>query len=143
MEKFISEDKKTITLPVPLGSKVYGFTLKCCDACLFQRTRFNETYPPYKYGDRCNMKMPCHTRFRKITEIEVTLDNIKKILEGFGIRFFETKEEAKAKGEALAKRHANQMKSMGFNLDENNYCIKEENEDSTPIKAYWHGDFDD
>ncbi|WP_286077848.1 hypothetical protein [Thomasclavelia cocleata] len=143
MDKFVSEDKMTIKLPIPLGTTVYGFTLKCCDACLFQKTKFNNTYPPSKYGDRCNSKMPCHTRFGRVTAVELTFESMKNILKGWGVRFFETKEEAMAKGEAIANRHANQMKSMGFNLDENNYCIKEENKSSSPIKAYWHGDYDD
>jgi hypothetical protein len=34
---FISEDKRTINLPVPLGTTVYGYLTVCCDACMFQK----------------------------------------------------------------------------------------------------------
>lgn len=44
---FISEDKRTINLPVPLGTTVYGYLTVCCDACMFQKEKFKEILVMY------------------------------------------------------------------------------------------------
>lgn len=41
MERFISRNKKTIALPVPLGTEIYIVRTKCGDFCMC------EASPPY------------------------------------------------------------------------------------------------
>jgi hypothetical protein len=89
---FISEDKRTINLPVPLGTTVYGYLTVCCDACMFQKEKFKEIF-----GDvpgRCGKDKPCHTRLTGIQTIAVNLKNIDAVLEGWHKDIFETFNEA-------------------------------------------------
>ena len=61
----LSVDKKTILLPVPLGSKVYQYTLDCMHQCLFQNARFERVFG--EVPRKCGM-LPCYTSINSISQ---------------------------------------------------------------------------
>lgn len=105
---FISEDRKTINLPVPLGSMVYEVTTTCNDACLFQKEAFEKAFPSVE-GGRCSATMPCHTKVHSITPKELTLENLDWVLKQWGFRFFETESEAHSTAVARVAEHINKL----------------------------------
>lgn len=125
MKPIISKDKKQINLPVALGENVYSFSLQCCDACYFQGDLFYKKYNPKSDHNRCKLLSPCQTIFHGITEKELTLDNMANIIRLWGVQFFASASEAEKAGKTMAKLHQNQMKEMGFNLDEAGRCIEQ------------------
>lgn len=110
----ISNDKKTITLDIPLGSKVYTFRTKCCDACLFEAEKFKNDFP---FKETCQKELPCHTRFIGTESITFSLDTIGIIFPKWGIDYFSTKEEAEEKGRAVVEEHCEWMRKHGFNVN--------------------------
>lgn len=119
---FISEDKLTITLPVPLGTKVYSILTKCGDFCMFQKDHFNKTFGE-KEGGHCDSLMPCHTRYRQPMEMTVTLDNLSYVLEYWNVKCFATFEEADSVTKTRIAEHVEKMKELGFKVDEKGYSI--------------------
>ncbi|HAS92715.1 MAG TPA: hypothetical protein DCS12_10975 [Clostridiales bacterium] len=121
---FISEDKRTINLPVPLGTTVYGYLTVCCDACMFQKEKFKEIF-----GDvpgRCGKDKPCHTRLTGIQTIAVNLKNIDAVLEGWHKDIFETFNEAVQAGIKYTTENRKKLIKAGIKLDERGYSIIEE-----------------
>jgi predicted alternative tryptophan synthase beta-subunit len=57
---------------------------------------------------------PCHTRFRRVDSFEFTLNNIEYVLKYWGVRVFETPEEAEAAGRKLVSEHIKEMQEMGY-----------------------------
>jgi len=119
---FISQDKKIINLPVPLGTIVYRFHTDCCDACLFQKEKFDKLYPKAFEG-RCSQDMLCHTRFSEIEPIIVNINNLDLILGKWKTKVFETKKEAEIAGKEFVAEHVRRLKELGFELNENGYSI--------------------
>lgn len=116
-EDFISLDKTTIRLPVPLGTTVWEFVTKCNDACTFQAEEFDAAFPP-KEGEegRCSMFLPCHTRFCWADTMTLTLNNLSFILERWQKSIFATKEEAQTAGEKLVEEHKKQLLEKGLKI---------------------------
>ena len=113
---FISEDKKTINLPVPLGTTVYMFITSCNDACMFQKDKFNSVFPPIE-GGRCNKDMSCHTKFHSIRFIVLSLSNLDWILKEWQITTFETEIEAKEAGAKFVELHKQQLLELGLEIE--------------------------
>lgn len=126
---YLSNDKRTINLPVPLGSKVYRATTVCGDFCLFQKQKFDSVFPKNGSEGRCGKEKPCHTISKGCTELTLTIHNLGFILEGWGEWFFETKDEAEATSERIAADHARQMKELGFFVREDGYGKKADEEE--------------
>lgn len=114
---FISEDKKTIKLPVPLGTIVYEFTTSCNDACLFQKEKFQELYPRKKGEGLCNKNMPCHTKLHGIQKMVVKLTNLEWILKNWHITIFETENQAKEEGIKFIEKHKNELLKVGLKIE--------------------------
>jgi hypothetical protein len=112
---FISEDKKTINLPIPLGTTVYRFITDCNNACTFQKEKFDEAFPETK-NSRCNSKMPCHTSLHSIQPVILNLSNLDWVLNDWQINFFETEAEAREAGSKLVKEHRKQLLDMGLEI---------------------------
>jgi hypothetical protein len=112
--KFISDDKKIITLPVPLGSKVYYYNLTCFDGCIFQKELFDRVYPKDK-GGRCG-SLPCYIEIHGIREIELNLHNIHLILEKWEEKFFSSKAEARIKAMEIIELNKKELQRQGFSL---------------------------
>lgn len=110
---FISEDKKTINLPVSLGTIVYKFHTTCNDACLFQKEKFNKIFPPTN-GGRCGSDTPCHVILHSIDKIIVNFDNLESMLKTWGISTFETENEARQAGEKLVQKHKQELLKLGL-----------------------------
>lgn len=110
---FISDDKKVITLPIPLESIVYTFSTTCNDACTFQKDEFDKIFPPEKNG-RCHSDMPCHIKLFSIGPVVFDLFNLGYILDNWNIKYFETKEQAREAGEKLVKLHLEQLLELGL-----------------------------
>jgi hypothetical protein len=113
---FISKDKRTINLPVPLGATVYMFITSCNDACMFQKDKFNAIFP-LKEGGRCNKDMPCHTKFHSIRSIVLSLPNLDWILKEWQATIFETENEARIAGERFVETHKRQLLELGLELE--------------------------
>ena len=119
---FIDKDKKTINLPVPLGTTLYVFKTDCNDACLFQKEKFDKLYPK-NFEGRCGQDKLCHTRFAGIEPITLKVNNLEWILGKWDIKVFETEEEAKNRGKEFVSEHVIKFKELGFILDENGYSF--------------------
>lgn len=118
MNRFVSEDKKTINLPVELGTTLFLAETKCGDFCLFQKELFNKHFPD---NDRCGSEKICHTRKFRISEFEFTLANLTWVLENWETKCFTTQEAAE---EALSKKiqsNIEKMRALGFKVDEDGY----------------------
>ena len=107
----ISNDKKNITLDIPLGSKVYTFKTKCCDACLFEAKKFKKDFT---FRETCQKELPCHTRFIGTESLILSLDNLGIIFPKWGIDYFETEEKAEERGLAVVEEHCKWMEDHGF-----------------------------
>lgn len=113
---FISEDKRTINLPVPLGTTVYRINTDCNDACLLQKEVFNKVFLPENRPAEgwCSSDMPCHTKMHSIRPVVLSMTNLEEILETFGNKTFETYEQAKFAGEKLIEIHKQQLSGLGL-----------------------------
>lgn len=112
---FISEDQRTINLPISLGSKVYRIVTSCNDACMFQRDKFSEVFPPKEDG-RCSQDMPCHTKLHSIQSTIINLSNLGYVLDNWQIKIFETETKAREAGENLIESHKQQLLQLGLKI---------------------------
>lgn len=112
---FITEDQRTINLPVPLGTTVYRIVTSCNDACMFQIEKFNEIFPP-KEGGRCSQDMPCHTKLHSIQPTTMNLSDLDWILKRWQISIFETENEAREAGERLIIEHKQKLLELGLTV---------------------------
>lgn len=117
-KNFISEDKKSINLPVPLGSPLYTYVLKCCDACVMQKSAFEKNVG---HALRCAIS-PCHTRLQRIKKYEFTLSGIPVVLKEWGKSIFATEQEALDAANKITKENREKIKSLGIILDKDGYC---------------------
>ena len=122
MERFISEDKMQINLPVSLGSVVYRWNTRCCDACTFQEWLFRKNFEDHSGCSAC----PCHTRFAGSDSVVLSLSNLEFVLAKWGSRYFATKDEADKAGLAFVQQNIAFVKSLGFELNERGYSIVKE-----------------
>lgn len=113
---FISKDKKTLMLPVPLDTVVYQVHTTCNDACLFQKDKFNEVFRKENFKG-CDSKLPCHTKLHSIQPVVLTLTNIKFILDDWQIRFFKTELEARTAAMKTIEEHKSQLLELGLNIE--------------------------
>lgn len=101
MERFISKDRKTISLPVALGTELYRVNTSCGDFCTFQSENFQKIIDN---KNKCSGKLPCHTVALEPQKITLTIDNIS-ILKEWQEKVFLTKEEAKEKTKEIVERN--------------------------------------
>lgn len=113
---FISEDKKTINLPVSLGTTVYKFVTSCNDACMFQKEDFNRVFSK-ENGGRCSKDMPCHTKLHSIQTVEIQLSNLDLILRNWHVTIFESEGKAKEAGNKLIESHKQQLLKLGLKVE--------------------------
>jgi hypothetical protein len=125
---FISDDKLTINLPVPLGTKIYSILTKCGDFCMFQKEHFYKVFGE-RTDNHCVYNMPCHTRYRDPIEMTFSLQNIDYVLENWNTKCFATLEEAIDATNKLVYEHVEKMKTFGFNVDEKGYSIINKNKE--------------
>lgn len=123
-ERYISNDKTVINLPVPLGTKLYYVVLKCGDFCCWQDKKFYKTFEK----NQCFADSPCHTVEWHIYEQNLTLANIEYVLNNFGIRLFADKSEAERVASEVVKRNREIMSNHGFMMTEDGYGFIKENE---------------
>lgn len=119
MERFISRNKKTIALPVPLGTEIYIVRTKCGDFCMFQKEKFDALYPPTEEG-RCSHSLLCHTKGLNPQKTELKIENIH-ILSEWGDRVFVNKDDAIKRTDEIVKENINKLRELGFYVDENGY----------------------
>ena len=105
----ISKDKKTIHLDVPLGENVYTFCTNCTSLCAFLGDDFRSTFP----NAACSQDSVCHTQFRGVKAVPVTLNNLN-IFEEWGTKYFDNEESAKQAGENLVKQHIKELEAAGI-----------------------------
>lgn len=110
--------KYSISIPVPIGEKVWTFWTDCCMACYFQ--------PRENKQIECNMSSPCHTFLHAVQAKELTYANLGHVLEHWGKRYFYTEQEARDAAAKLIETHRNKMKGLGYKLDENGIAEKED-----------------
>lgn len=108
----ISEDKKTINLPVPLGTIVYGINTDCNDACAFQKIEFKNAFPE----SHCDISSPCHVILRGTYPLELNLKTLHTIIPNWEKYFFKTEKEAIAAGEKLVEQHIELMLSKNIGI---------------------------
>lgn len=111
---FISADRKTIRLPVPLGTEIYEAWTGCCDLCKNRKqTNRIETANGKKVVD-CNQYACCHTTAPKFAyKTTLTLRNLQAVLENWHQDTFETEEQAIEAGKERAREHLEYLKSCG------------------------------
>lgn len=124
MERFISRNKKTISLPVPLGTEVFIVSTRCGDVCLFEKDKFNKLIPPEK-GGRCSHNLPCHTRILPPRKVILNIENIS-ILKEWKVRVFPTEKEAKEATIKITNENIKFLNEKGFAIDGEGKCIKKE-----------------
>lgn len=114
-----------ISIPVPLGTTLYTYDLKCCDACYFQGKLFEEKFPKNDGEHRCGV-LPCHTRYIRTREIIFTLENVSFVLKYYNKSLFDTPEKAETAGKKLAEDNRITLEKLGFTFDEKGYSTKNE-----------------
>lgn len=119
MKKYISNNKKVISLPVPLGTTVYQVNTTCGDFCLFQKENFNNLVP-YKEQGRCSNILPCHTIGKEPREIELNINNLS-LLNEWEKTIFESYNEAKDKTKELVHKNIKYLKNNNILIDEKGY----------------------
>lgn len=107
----ISEDKKTIYLDVPLGSTLYYYSTKCCDACMYEKLRQKGVFG-------CNTDSACHTIPNGVSSFEFSLANIAYVSQYFGTKIFSTAEEAEKKMMELCEKNRNILRNEGLDINE-------------------------
>lgn len=88
---FISDDKKSIRLPFPLGTVYYQIVTGCNNQCYRMKIKPQPDYEEYFY---CSHEAPCHTRLYPIEEKVFELSDVKWVLLEFGKTVFLTYDEA-------------------------------------------------
>ena len=121
IEDFVSKDRKTISLPIPLGNIVYKTNSSCGDFCVFDKKRFDKNFPPTKNG-RCSQFNACHTRYKEPIELIVTPNCLDVVLDGWGVTIFATYDEAKSVADARVDEHRKIMTELGFKMKENGHA---------------------
>ena len=109
----ISPDKRTITLPIPLGSTAYGFITECNNTCYRDEndrmgsaeTRFAKKDKRDEYNIGCGWKHNCHVLFKGVHTKTLALDNMGDIMAGWLTRYFPDEEQAKQAGIRLITKH--------------------------------------
>lgn len=120
--KYISDDKRVITLPVPLGSTLYQVATECGDFCLFQQERFDKIFPPTKEG-RCAKDMPCHTMEWNVYKIVLKFSNIEFVLENWEKWVFPSEEAAQQRMKDVVESNRKKMQELGFAIREDGYSF--------------------
>lgn len=111
---FVSADKTTIKLPVPLGTEVYEAWTGCCSICRNRKYTNQINTANDKKVINCSNYACCHTTPPKFAyKTIVTLKNLNDILQHWHQVIFETEEQAIAVGKARAQEHLEYLKSCG------------------------------
>ena len=116
--RFISDDKKVISLPVPLGTTVFTVGTSCGHFCYWQQKLFDEHFPNKENG-HCSVYMPCHTIPWGIYVHELKFSNMQTILDTWGDRTFATREEAEDRMKTIVEANRTKMRELGFQVDLN------------------------
>lgn len=125
---FMSPDGIYMKLPVPLDSYLYEVCMDCDKLCVNDRELFKQKLGnPYQTCGRPLDKV-CGSVFPYIQRIKFDINNIGKILRRYEITIFDTKEKATEAGNKLKKKRIEQLRSMGFNIDDEGKLIKESKE---------------
>lgn len=119
MEKFISKNKRTISLPVPLGTELYVVNTRCGDYCLFQKEEFNKLISEEE-GGRCTHNLPCHTRPLAPRKVILGINNLE-LLNEWKKRVFTNKEDAEQKTIEIINENIKFLKEHNIKVDKNGY----------------------
>ena len=79
---------------------------------------------PYQTGGRPLDKV-CGSVFTYVQRIKFDIDNIGKILRRYEITIFDTKEKAFEAGKKIKEKRIQQLREMGFNIDDEGKLIEE------------------
>ncbi len=109
---FISNDKKSITLPITFGEFAFLFSTDCNNACISQKEKFRELFPSRE--NWCCGTMPCHVYERPIVKIKLEWSKLDFILGEWGTSVFETEEEAREAMEKLIKKNKQTLLDLGL-----------------------------
>jgi hypothetical protein len=110
----------TLEIPVPIGGMVWAFWTDCCCACYTKHERPDEL--------SCNFQSPCHTYVTSVRPMTLKYENLSMILEGWGTRFFYTKNEAEDAAEELVEKHRAKMLELGYDVDAEGKIVNFESE---------------
>lgn len=132
-EGFVSDDKLTINLPVPLGSTIYSICSTCGDFCRFQSEKFREIQNPtigpsgsiVDARFSCRKNALCHTRFT-VRPVVLNYFFLESVLDEWGKYYFATEEEAQEAGIKLINERREKMREFGFYVSESGYGYKGE-----------------
>ncbi len=128
----VSEDKKTITLDVPIGTELFTYTTDCNNTCC--RNACDEMKVPVPEDMRkrvkaaeceCSMDAPCHVLYTGIRKEILTVTNCEQILPFLNTRWFLTRKEAKEAGIAKVMEHRNMLKEKGLPFGEHGKRLAE------------------
>lgn len=127
---FMSPDGIYMKLPVPLDSYLYEVCMDCDKLCVNERDLFKQRLGnPYQACNRPLDKV-CGSVFPYIQRIKFDIDNIGKVLRRYEITIFDTKEKATEAGKKLQQKRIEQLRDMGFNIDNDGRLINK-NEQAT------------
>lgn len=107
----------SVKIPVPLGEKVWTFWTNCCNACCFQ--------PRKNQPIHCSRTAPCHTLKHSIQSKTLTYANMQDVIENWGIFYFKTSAEAEAAGNKRVADNIQQMRNLGYVIDDDGYAIRQ------------------
>ena len=104
--KYISDDKRVITLPVPLGSTLYMVGTE------WQQKRFDEIYSPMKEPQSGYGHMEPVDWY--IGKISFAFSNMEYVFENWGTWVDATEEEARLRNEEVKDRNKTRMLEKGY-----------------------------
>lgn len=128
----ISEDKKTITLDIPLGTEVYTYSTNCNNTC-YRDDNDNMKGTPSAHlkeleqsvGVRCDQNAPCHVVFTGTQHEKLTIGNCERICPLLGKKYFLSNEDARKAGIELAMQHRETLRKNGLPFGEHQKSLIE------------------
>lgn len=122
---FMSPDGIYMKLPIPIDSYLYEVCMDHDHLCKKDRDKFKQTLGnPYQTCGRPLDKV-CGSVFTYVQRIKFDIDNIGKILRRYEITIFDTKEKAFEAGKKIKEKRIQQLREMGFNIDDEGKLIEE------------------
>lgn len=121
----ISDDKKTITLDIPLGTKVYTYRTNCNNTCYRNSSDTMEGQPSPElikkekaFGVTCNSDAPCHVLYTGLQSEVLTTKNFDEILPLLGKKWFTDHNQAREAGIRLVLDHRQILRDNGIPFGE-------------------------
>lgn len=110
LKDFLSEDGKTLKLPVAFGSQIHKANVGCYKLC--------ERLDSKEQGFICSSSSLCRTKVLPPSVSTLTLSNIDVVVDGWDRLYFQSSIDAIIATDALVKEHIALLRCRGLDVDD-------------------------